>query len=179
MKRKRIRKVLDYLSILVIICLPSLLWTFHHIDRYFHWISFYCILILIGLILGFLIFQFVSRGKIELKKYRTKTGVGLIHAILAISVMLTPMIGILISENIGVINTTKNYEIDHTGHSGGGAKNKTIAYYIFIKNDNNKIERLQFGKAFVNKNSRQDSVLLNYNIGSLGFAYYSIPKRIK
>ena len=173
MKRKGIRKLLDVLSLLVIICLPTLLWTFNHIDRYYNWLFFYSILILVGAVIGFLIYQFVSKENVELREYRTKTGVGLFHAIIAISVMLTPLIGLIINENLGVTSTKGNYKIEKTGESGSRIR----ASYIFIKNKNNKIERLQFGKAFVNKYAQRDSVLLNYNIGCLGFGYYSIPKK--
>ena len=175
MKRKSAIKIIDYLSILILVCLPSLMWTFNHIDRYTNWVTFYLFLIVIGAIVGLVIFKLITKNNIELKKHKTKKGVGLLHAIITLSILLTPLIDLIINENIGVKSEINSYKIDRIGQSGGG-KRGTKAHYLFILNNDKKIERLQFGKAFVNNYSQRDSVLLNLNIGCLGFSYYSIPQ---
>ena len=177
MKRKKVIAIINNLSYLNLACLPTLMWTFNHIDRYIHWALFFILLLFSGTVLGYTAFKIVTRNNPELAKHKNKKKVSLLHIFVALGVILTPFFGLIINENIGVISHERNYVVHQVSQSGGGLKNTTRANYILIINDNNQIERLQFGKAFITHRASQGSVFLNYNIGLLGFAYYSIPQR--
>ena len=175
MRRKNVIKLIENLSVLVLICLPTLWWTLNQLDKYPLWDLFLFIFIFLGIILGFLIFKIITTHKTELKKYKTNKGVSLISVIMGISILLTPLFGVIINENLGVTLKVKSYKIDKIGASGGGGNSRTIQNYIFIINNKNKVERLSFGEKFVTDNSSKDSLLLNLNTGFLGFSFYDIP----
>lgn len=74
MKRKSVIQIIDSLSVLILVCLPVLLWTFNHIDRYSKWGLFFVLLIALGLIIGLIIYKIITKNNIELKKHKTKKG---------------------------------------------------------------------------------------------------------
>ncbi|MFN0292514.1 hypothetical protein [Pedobacter helvus] len=140
------------------------------IDNYFNWLLFSITMIASGMLIAATLYTVLGMYNPDVKTYKNKKGVGLFFP-LAFGFSLTFFgLGGIVNEAPNQNRECKEYIIQELGESGSSRK----AYYVFITNDENKLERLSFGKAFNKNHKAGDKINLCIITGSLGFKYYKI-----
>lgn len=145
--------------------------TISRLDNYFNWLSLLLSSTISGIISGMIFYQLIIFYFEEIKSYRNKKGIGFKFVIISFNIMLFIGVSRGINETKYLYSVCKNFKLENTLESSGRHKQ----YFVIIENNDNKFERLDFGRQYFSEVANKDSIKLCLHTGLLGFKFYQKP----
>lgn len=165
--------ILVNLSILIIVLIYLNYFSLNKLENYTNWFGFTFFLLFIGLALGIIVYKIVlylfpSFKEFKINKKQNPIGLKLILVTMIVLVVFG--LGTLLNNTIVSKSELVDFKMEKVS-----LRTKTKGpSYLFIKNKQNKNERLQFGKKFLKSVENNKIVNLRLNTGILGFDFYTI-----
>ena len=170
-KRKQI-SLINTFSIGPVVLLPAIYWCLVKIQRFEDWYLILIISLPIGLLINKILILIISSQNDEITKLKNSKGFKLGHYTGAISIMLTLLILTMLNVFIIVESTIVEYKINQLGERGSGKNRES---YVEVIHDNGELEKLDFGKPFLEQFTNKDKIQLAKHRSIFGLVYHDRP----
>tara|TARA_R110002050_G_scaffold252628_2_gene390893 strand:+ start:25478 stop:26020 length:543 start_codon:yes stop_codon:yes gene_type:complete len=177
MKNNQIITIINSILIVSGISILGSYWIFLSVEKYNHGLLFILALVFSGIVTGLSIISIIKHFRPNLLAIKNKSGYGLTHTVLLVSIILISNLGTIINELNPKIIEVKTFEISHFEKEtfvGKGSHRDT--YYAYVFDPNNDFEKVIVPGNFQEYNPNVDSITITINKGKLGFKYYCLAK---
>lgn len=158
----------DFLVIITMFCIGSSIIYIRSIEYYENYIFFTSILIIFGLISGYIIYFLTSYLNSNLKKIEIINGNGYKTMILVSFIFLSLGLGTLINNHYSQYSEIKEYELIKKSTNN----NKSTTFYFYISNDLINEKRLPVNFKTYNYYNEGETISIERTKGVLGGIYF-------